>query len=127
MIKTDHLNESNDYLKCYHFLEGISKYNEWYSLIDNETNNKRIKSDTLKNHFLPEIAIDTFDKLIKKFRNSKIVISYKFGGVPSIYILSNILKKYKKNIHIYQKHYLYALNKQNGNAVLNREYILIGE
>jgi len=126
-IKTEHINESCDYLKCYHFLEGISKYYIWDSLIDNDSINKRIKSEVIKNHFLPNIAISTFERLIKKFKNSIIVISYKYGGIPSIDEITNILKKYKKKIYVFQKHYIYALNKQNGNAVLNREYILIGE
>ncbi|HYQ57597.1 MAG TPA: DNA adenine methylase, partial [Draconibacterium sp.] len=33
--QTSKRNESSDYLKCYHFLEGITKYSEWNNLIDN--------------------------------------------------------------------------------------------
>ena len=107
-------------------MEGIAKYNEWESLIDNNSLNKRIKKDTVPNYFTPKDALITFDKLIEKFQNSIIVISYKYGGAPSIEELTEILQRYKENVRIHDKHYKYALNKQNGNAILNREYILIG-
>lgn len=125
-IKKDSNNESSDYLRCYHFLEGIAKYNEWGNLIDTNSINKRIKKDTFPNYFTHKDAIITFEKLVEKFQNSIIVISYKYGGTPSIEELAAILQRYKVNVRIHDKHYKYALNKQNGNAILNREYILIG-
>lgn len=124
--KNDKRNESSDYLKCYHFLEGIAKYDKWDGLIDDLAINKRIRKDTMPNYFTPKEALKTFEKLIGKFQNSIIVISYKYGGTPSIEELTEILKKYKGRVRIHDKHYKYALNKQNGNAILNREYILIG-
>jgi adenine-specific DNA-methyltransferase len=125
-VKNGSYNESSDYLRCYHFLEGIARYNEWESLIDYNTVNKRIKKNILPNHFTHEDIVKTFEKLIEKFKASIIVISYKYGGNPSIESLSKMLNKYKSHVRIHDKHYKYALNKQNGNAILNREYILIG-
>jgi adenine-specific DNA-methyltransferase len=126
-IKKNTSNESSDYIKCYHFLEGISKYDSWSNLIDTNTINKRIKKDHISNYFTPKEAMGTFDKLIEKFKDSILVVSYKYGGIPSIDDLKKILCKYKRKIYVYDKHYKYALNSQNGNAILNREYILIGE
>ena len=40
--------------------------------------------------------------------------------------LSQMVLKYKEHLKVYDRHYKYALNKQNGNAALNREYLLIG-
>lgn len=125
-IKKIGYNESSDYLRCYHFLEGIAKYNEWNNLIDSTTVNKRIKKDIMPNYFILKEALNTFENLVEKFQKSIIVISYKYGGSPSIEELTEILHKYKQNVRIHDKHYKYALNKQNGNAILNREYILIG-
>jgi len=125
-VKRNGDNESSDYLSCYHFLEGLARYNEWDSVIDYNTANKRIKKDLLPNYFTPKSVNDTFEKLFLKFQKSIIVISYKYGGIPSIDELSTMLLKYKKEVKIFDKHYKYALNKQNGNAELNREYILIG-
>ena len=125
-VKKGSSNESSDYLRCYHFLEGIANYDDWEKLIDNNTLNKQIKKDSVPNYFTHKDALKTFEKLVEKFQNSIIVISYKYGGTPSIEELNELLKKYKQNVRIHDKHYKYALNKQNGNAVLNREYILIG-
>jgi adenine-specific DNA-methyltransferase len=125
-MKDGSYNESSDYLRCYHFLEGIARYNEWKSLIDYNTVNKRMKKDVLPNHFTYKESVITFEKLIEKFKASIIVISYKYGGNPSIEDLSKMLNKHKPRVRIHDKHYKYALNKQNGNAILNREYILIG-
>lgn len=119
-------NESADYLRCYHFLEGIANYSIWPNLIDNNTLNKRIVSSYTPNHFTGKDAISTFEKLIKKFKKSIIILSYKYGGTPTIEELSEIMSKNKSQLKIYDRHYKYALNKQNGNALLNREYLLIG-
>lgn len=119
-------NESSDYLRCYHFLEGIANYCQWGKLIDKDTHNKRIIKSYSPNHFKPERALTVYDKLIKKFKKSIIVLSYRYGGTPTIEELSNIMLQYKENLDVYDRHYKYALNKQNGDADLNREYLLIG-
>ena len=125
-LKRENSNESSNYLKCYHFLEGIANYSEWGNLIDNNSTNKRIRKDYAPNYFTLTDASTTFERLIKKFRKSIIVLSYRYGGTPTIDELSQIMLKYKEHLKVYDKHYKYALNKQNGNAAMNREYLLIG-
>lgn len=119
-------NESADYLKYYHFLEGIANYNQWGEIIDHKSKIKRIKSEYAPNHFKPSEAISVFEKFIKKFQKSIIVLSYRYGGTPTIDELSKIILKYKKSLDIYDRKYKYALNKQNTDSELNREYLLIG-
>lgn len=119
-------NESSDYLRCYHFLEGIARYNEWENLIDKDTLNKRFKTSFVPNYFKPSDSLDVFERLIKKFSKSIIVLSYRYGGTPTIDELSAILLEYKDHLDVYDRHYKYALNKQNGNVSLNREYLLVG-
>ena len=125
-LKKGDSNESSNYLKCYHFLEGIANYSEWGNLIDKDSTNKRIKKEYAPNYFNLTDAQKTFEQLIKKFRKSIIVLSYRYGGSPTIDELSKMMLKYKENLKVYDRHYKYALNKQNGNAELNREYLLIG-
>ena len=125
-LKKGDSNESSNYLKCYHFLEGIANYSEWGNLIDNDSTNKRIKKEYAPNYFNLTDAQTTFERLIKKFRKSIIVLSYRYGGCPTIDELSQMMFKYKANLKVYDRHYKYALNKQNGNAALNREYLIIG-
>lgn len=118
--------ESSDYLRCYHFLEGIANYSQWERLIDSSSINKRIRNDYAPNHFLPDDANKKFEQLIKKFSKSIVVLSYRYGGTPTIDDLAQLMLKYKSHLKIFDMHYKYALNKQNGDAALNREYLLIG-
>ena len=119
-------NESSDYLRCYHFLEGIARYDEWARIIERETLNRRIAATFAPNYFKASEALEVFERLIKKFRGSIIVLSYRYGGTPTIDELSEIMLRYKGHLDVYDRHYKYALNKQNGDAALNREYLLIG-
>lgn len=119
-------NESADYLRCYHFLEGVANYNQWGSLIDPMTLNKRIKGSYAPNYFKPSNALSVFEELVKKFRRSIVVLSYRYGGTPTINELSSILLKYKGTVDVYDRKYKYALNKQKDEAEMNREYLLIG-
>ena len=111
-------NESSDYLRCYHFLEGIARYEQWAAIIDQDTMTKRIKANYAPNYFKPSDAMCVFDKLIKKYRKSIIALSYRYGGTPTIDELTEIMLKYKDHLDVYDRHYKYALNKQNGDAKL---------
>lgn len=119
-------NESANYLSCYHFLEGMSDYNNWITNIDFDSKILNIKKSFLQNYFKGSIINETFEQLISKFNKSKIVISYKYGGIPSIEFIIKLLEKHNKKVFLHNMHYKYALNKQNGNAKLNREYLIIG-
>lgn len=118
-------NETSDYLRCYHFLEGICNYSNWENLIDYETKNRRFKTTLESNDFKPTTAPKLLDEIISQFQESIIVLSYKNGGIPEIDYLEKALKKYKSNVDIYSQHYVYALNNQNGDAKKNREVLLI--
>ena len=107
--------------------EVIEKYREWINLIDFKTENKRFKINFYDNDFTVNNIYDTFDRLFSKFKRSKIVLSYKKGGVPSINYLRRLMKQYKSNVFTRSKHYKYALNKQNGESDKNREVIIIGK
>ena len=119
-------NESSNYLKCYHFLEGLSKYQEWENLIDYNSVNLRFKQDTNSNEFSPNRIYETYEKLIDRFKKGIIILSYKKGGIPSITFLVNLMKKVKGNSYTVSTHYKYALNHQNGDAKNNREVLIVG-
>lgn len=119
-------NETANYLKCYHFLEGIANYGTWNDLIDFESNNLRLKNANSSNDFTKDNIYKSFDSLIDKFSNSTIVLSYKRGGIPSIDYLVKTMKRHKKKVYTRSLQYVYALNKQNGDASKNREVLIIG-
>lgn len=119
-------NETANYLKCYHFLEGIANYDSWKDLIDFESNNLRLKNSNSGNDFKKENIYNSLDLIIDKFKNSIVVLSYKRGGIPSIDYLVKTMKRHKRNVFTRSLKYIYALNRQNGDAKKNREVLIIG-
>lgn len=119
-------NETANYLKCYHFLEGIANYNNWSTMIDFETPNLRFINPNTQKDFIEKDIHNKFEELIYKFRNSIIIFSYKKGGIPSIDFIRKTMKKFKQNVYTKSVHYKYALNHQNGDAKNNREVIIVG-
>lgn len=125
-IKKTPWRKAANYLRYYHFLEGLATYRTWEKRIDFSTQNRRLREKPGDLVFTPDKATERFDRLFQHFRNSKIVVSYKAGGIPSVETLRRLLKKYKSNVSLITKPYVYALNRQNGNKSLNRECVLIG-
>lgn len=125
-LSKDGSNETSNYFKCYHFLEGVANYEEWESMIDFDTINLRFKDDFVTNYFEPKKIHETFERIIEKFQDSIIVLSYKKGGMPSIDFLIKLMRKYKTVVYTKSQHYKYALNRQNDDTKKNREVLIIG-
>jgi len=121
-------NESANYLKCYHFLEGLARYKQWANLIDYDSHNLRFKNINYDEGFLSETNKELFEQLIHKFKKSIIVFSYKSNGTPSIRSLVKIMKKYKKNVYTRSMPYNYVLRTASEQKnKLSREVIIIGK
>ena len=117
-------NETSDYRRSYHLLEGLCNYEFWDKLIDYQTPNLRMKPTT-NDWAEPEKNSKAFDVLFEKFRRSIMVVSYKKFGTPSIDTLLRMFKRHGRKVRSRSRHYVYALNHQNGSAELNREVLLI--
>lgn len=112
-----------DYLEFYHFLEGLTKYEEWGTLIDWKSKHRRTKHEKSIWNDRYEIY-QAFDKLFKKFANSILVVSYRSDGIPSDTDLMSLLKKYKnKVIELNRKNYKYVLSN-NGES---QELLFVAE
>lgn len=124
-IDTPYLNSSGvgvDYLDFYHFLEGLLNYKNWSQRINYKKKHfpllgeKSPWSDSRRIH-------DAFKKLLEKFKNSLVAISYRSDGIPSENELVEMLKKVKQNVKIiYYGEYKYVLSK-NGNS---KEILILG-
>lgn len=119
-------NETSDYLRIYHFLEGIAKYSEWEEFIDFNSINNGFKNEIFVNDININNITESLEDILVRFKKSIIVLSYKKGGIPSIETITKIFKKTKKNVYTRSLHYKYALNHQNGDASKNREVLIIG-
>lgn len=119
----------NDYLRRYHFVEGLVRNWEGITIQDHS------KVKKFKSYPSPfskkESSYKAFENLLEKFRESIIVISYSSNSLPTKEELYAILRNYKSNVIVHEINHTYSFGNQNhkiGN-INNRvkEYLFIGE
>ena len=112
-----------DYYGFYHFLEGLLIYDEWEDHIDYKSKHNRLIPK--KNVWNDKKAItNEFDKLINKYQDNTLVISYRSDGIPSKEKLEEIVNQYKSNVTVKTYgNYKYALSKNKK----SEELLFIGE
>lgn len=121
-------NSDNDYVRRYHFVEGLVK--NWIGL-EIQTHTKTKKFESYKSPFSKkEGAYKAFDNLIRLHQHSIIAISYSSNSLPTKEEMIEILKKYKQKVVLHEIDHLYSFGNQNhkiGNG-FNRvkEYLFIG-
>ena len=104
-----------DYHDFYHFLEGLTLYDEWGEHVDYDTKHRRLKKQP--NDWSDKNRIhDAFDRLFARFHDSILVVSYRSDGIPSESALVALLEKYKSTVRVeHFGQYQYALSK-NGTS-----------
>lgn len=121
-------NSDNDYVRRYHFVEGLAK--NWDGLtIQNHTKTKKFES--YKSPFSrKKDAYSAFNQLIKKYVNSLIVISYSSNSLPTKEEMIAMLKKYKDEVQVHELTHVYSFGNQNhkiGNKSNRvKEYLFVG-
>jgi adenine-specific DNA-methyltransferase len=117
--------DDNCYMKRYHFLEGLACYWEGKSLMMNSKVKKITKPFTPFSY--RHTALDAFDRLFRHFADSIQVLSYASNAYPSLDILQDLMRKYKRSVQVVQKEHRYhfgthAAAKRN----VVQEYLIIG-
>ena len=111
-----------DYREFYHFLEGLTMYDEWGEHIDCRSKHRRLKpqpgewTDKKRIHA-------AFDRLFRRYQESILVVSYRSDGIPSEPELVSLLRRYKRDVrveHFGQYKYVLSTNSES------REILLIG-
>lgn len=122
------LKSDNDYVRRYHFVEGMAK--NWKDLeIQEHTKTKKFKS--YKSDFSKKnTTYQAFDDLIKQYQKSIIAISYSSNSLPTKDEMIAILKKYKSRVVVEEINHVYSFGNQNhkiGNQSNRvKEYLFIG-
>jgi adenine-specific DNA methylase len=111
-----------DYRDFYHFLEGLTMYDEWGKHIDQQSKHRRLLPQ--KSEWSDKKRIySVFDRLFRRFADSHLVVSYRSDGIPSESELIALLKKYKRHVRVeHYGQYKYVLST-NGES---KEVLLIG-
>ena len=111
-----------DYLEYYHFLEGICIYlkygsKTWEQQID--WNRKPLPLKHVKSPWNNKLELHAmFEKVISKFKNSTMIISWNADGVLSSKEMSNILKKYYEKVEVKSIEYKYVLSMKKSKELL---------
>jgi len=111
-----------DYLSFYHFLEGLTMYDEWPMHIDHTAKHRPLKRRRSKWTDTRRIR-RAFDELFRRYRASIIVVSYRSDGIPSQSELVSLLRKYKDHVRV--EHfgpYKYVLSTN----ARSKEILLVG-
>lgn len=108
-----------DYIDFYHFLEGMVNYRNWESQISRKYKHKPLNGKGINPWINKKTIYSSFEDLIRKFKNSTLVISYRSDGIPSEKEIYEMLKSYYQNVRIVKsKIYKYALSRNNSREIL---------
>jgi adenine-specific DNA-methyltransferase len=111
-----------DYRDFYHFLEGLTIYDQWASQIDRRSRHLRLEREP--NEWTDRQRVHAaFQRLFDRFRESILVVSYRSDGIPSEDELASMLRQVKRNVrveHFGQYKYVLSTNAQS------KEILLIG-
>lgn len=109
-----------DYRDFYHFLEGLTIYDEWGDHVDHRSKHRRLKPKP--SEWTDKNCIHTaFDRLFRRYQSSILVVSYRSDGIPSEPELVSLLRKYKRDVrveHYGQYKYVLSTNSQSGEILL---------
>lgn len=117
--------DDNCYIKRYHFLEGLSCY--WHGLPINTSTKVRKIAKRYTPFSYRRTAIDAFDSMFSRFKESKIALSYSSNGFPDLEQLEALMLKYKKSVQVLEKPHRYHFGTHGGVERANvTEYLIIG-
>lgn len=112
-----------DYADYYHFLDGLAEPDTWPEKILFRYKHRPIIGRK-KSPFCDAARIsDAFERLIKRFSESSLVISYRSDGIPGVEDIAGFLKKAGKQVRVTDVgKYTYALSRNRA----SKEIILTG-
>jgi len=117
--------DDNCYIKRYHFLEGLSCY--WQGMAVDETTKVRKIAKKFTPFSYRRTAVEAFDRLFYRFSGSKIVLSYSSNGFPDLDVIEDLMRKYKKDIRVFEKPHRYHFGTHGAvERASTTEYLIVG-
>lgn len=89
-----------DYLAFYHFLEGLSRYEEWPALIDFRYRHRPLKAPRSP-WSDPGRIRDQLASFFERFARSILVFSYREDGLPSPEEIVSLLRRVKHTVEVH--------------------------
>ena len=118
--------DDNDYIKRYHFLEGLVTYWQGLEILQHS------KVKKLRKRFTPfayrKTAAAAFDDLFRRFRNTTIVLSYSSNGYPDLAVLTELLQRYKSKVVVHERAHRYHFGTHSKVVRSTvQEYLIVGQ
>lgn len=106
-----------DYAAFYHFLDGLTAYEEWPARIDYASKHRRMQPQDSP-WVRPHAITEAFEAVIARYRDSMLVVSYRDDGIPSRSTLIDLLKRYKGQVCEARKPQQYVLSTRTSHELL---------
>ena len=117
--------DDNCYIKRYHFLEGLSCYWRGVEIMADTKVKKIAKPFTAFSY--RRTALDAFDRLFARYKDSTIVLSYSSNGYPDRADLEGLMRRYKRQVRIHERAHRYHFGTHAGVERSEvQEYLLVG-
>jgi len=118
----------NEYVRRYHFLEGIAL--DWKGVeIQEHTSTKKFKSYPTP-FSSRKGALDAFNMLFKRFKNSILLVSYSSNSLPTQDEIVGLMSNYKNHVEVVPIDYKYSFGNQAHKVGNNKndvhEYLFVG-
>lgn len=109
----------DNYWRKYHFLEGLSRYDEWAGQIDRDSNTRQFKEpvwmrDWSNKKFFKDLLFATVDR----HKNSIVVLSYVEDAVPNHKEIESYFNSLFTRVSVFHKSHQYALSERDKNEIL---------
>ena len=109
----NHTKNGDDYLKKYHFLEGLSDYKNWADKLDTTSKIKSFKSNTHIGEWQDKkVFKEKLFGTIDKHKQSIVVLSYLSGAYPCEEEITNFFKDNFKSVSLLKRDFCHALAKE---------------
>src|SRR5690606_8263546 len=102
------------YHSKYHFLEGLANYDQITEHINHSKNNKEITINKSDRFEKPATFLIELERVVRRYNESIIVISYRNNGIPSVQCIHDLLMGCRPGRRVHTLDlglYGYALNK----------------
>lgn len=120
-------NSDNEYVRRYHFIEGLAR--NWTGVeIQENTQTKKFKSYPTP-FSTRNGAVDAFDKLFARFRDSVLIVSYSSNSLPTKDEMLAMMARYKEHVEVVPINYRYNFgNRSDGKMTRSEveEYLFLG-
>jgi adenine-specific DNA-methyltransferase len=112
--------EGTNYLAFYHFLEGIADYRNWERKLTNVGANpaRQYQSAEIANWSKKANMYASFKRVIERFQDNIIVLSYRDNGIPDRRTIRDLLKTVKRHVTVHSIPNKYVLSKHETKELL---------